>query len=26
MPGRVVVENNTGRAVRVFGCLTLFHA
>jgi hypothetical protein len=24
MPGRVVVENNTGRAIHVFGCGTLF--
>lgn len=24
MPGRVVVQNNTGHAVHVFGCLTLF--
>lgn len=24
MPGRVVVENNTGRAIHVSGCLTLF--
>jgi hypothetical protein len=24
MPGRVVVENNTGRAIHVLGCGTLF--